>query len=136
MTSFPKNLMVAAAACAITAGSAVAQSYEAEIPFTFRAGRVRMAPGRYQIWIESAARMIRFHNEDSRETLLLPASTGAGGSDTGALKLRFRCGGGRCSLASLRVGGSEGAYTFRMPPPGRDDAASVAEISLKPLKGE
>lgn len=133
MTSFPTNLLCAAAACSIAAGKTWAERYEAEIPFTFRAGRVMMAPGRYQVWIEPASttRMVRLHNMDSRETLvLLPATIGAAGRDAGTLKLRFACANSRCALASMSVGEYHGAYTFRTPTLGRDDTAHVADIAL------
>jgi len=51
MTNFTKTLMLAAAACTIAAGSAAAQTYQAEIPFTFRAGSATLAPGRYAITV-------------------------------------------------------------------------------------
>jgi hypothetical protein len=136
MTSFPTNLLCAAAACSIAAGNTLAERYEVEIPFTFRAGRVLMAPGRYQVWIDPAStgRIVRLHNVDSRETLLLmPAAIGAAGHDGGALKLRFACGNSRCALVSMWVGEYHGAYTFHTPTLGRDDKAHVADIALTPL---
>jgi hypothetical protein len=131
--------MLAAAACAFAAGNAIAQSYEAEIPFTFRAGRVNLAPGRYQVWIDpaSSVSLIRLHNMDSRETvLLLPASVAGAGRYGQVMKLQFRCGGARCALSSMSVGESQGAYTFHTPALGRDDAARVAEIVLTPVKAD
>jgi hypothetical protein len=126
-------MMFAAAACTIAACNALAESYEAEIPFTFRAGRVRMAPGRYQVWIDeaSAARMIRLHNVDSRETLLLlPASIAGAGDDSGSLTLRFHCGSARCALASISVSGSLAAYTFHTPALGGGETERVAVVPL------
>jgi len=127
--------MFAAAACSIAAGNVMAETYEAEIPFTFRAGRVTMAPGHYQVWIdpESTARIIRLHNVDSRETLvLMPASIAAAGHD-GALKLRFACANSRLALASMWVGDYHGAYTFHTPALGRSDTPHLADIELTPL---
>ena len=135
MTSFPNSLMFADAACSIAAGTVMAETYEAEIPFTFRAGRVTMAPGRYQVWIDpaSTARIIRLHNVDSRETLvLLPASIAA--ADHGeALKLRFACAHARHALASMWVGDYHGAYTFHTPALGRNETPHLADIELTPL---
>jgi hypothetical protein len=136
MTSFPTNLMCAAAACSIAAGNTLAERYEAEIPFTFRAGRVMMVPGRYQVWIDPAStgRIVRLHNVDSRETLLLmPAAIGGGGRDARALKLRFACGNSRCALVSMSVGEYHGAYTFHTPTLGRGDKARLADIALRPV---
>jgi hypothetical protein len=137
MMSFSRNFLLGVAACAIAAGTAAAQNYEAEIPFAFRAGTTMMAPGRYHVWIDSTttSRVIRLLNEDSRQTMvLLPAAIGAASDDTGRLQLRFHCDGGRCSLAAMSVGGSAGAYTFHAPRLGRDDTARVADIALKPVK--
>jgi hypothetical protein len=135
MTSFP-NITVSAAACAFAAGTAVAQSYEAEIPFAFRAGRVKMTPGRYQIWIDPwfAASMIRLHNLDARETLLLrPVGIDGAGHKGEGVKLRFHDGDSPCVLTSLLVGGYRGAYSFHTPGFGPDERAHTAEIELAPV---
>ena len=52
MKSMTTNLMIAAAALAITSGVASAQQYHADIPFAFRAGNATLAPGRYAVAIK------------------------------------------------------------------------------------
>jgi hypothetical protein len=115
---------------------AAARAYQAQIPFTFRAGKVRMEAGRYQVWIDPkpAARMIRLHNVDARETLLLVAAgVGRTSQENAAKKLRFRVDDSRCALASLCIGGRRGAFTFHTPTVGREETAHVAEIELTPV---
>jgi hypothetical protein len=139
MTSFTKNLMLAAAACAIAAGNAAAQTYEAHIPFTFRAGQSVMAPGHYQISLGngSSRAIVRVRNTDSHETIMLVAASVSGFSEEArTAKLRFECGNSRCALASMWVGGYDGAYNFHKPRLGRDEMARVEVVGLTRVKGD
>jgi len=124
MTSFTQDVLPVDAA----------QAFQAQIPFTFRAGRVRMAPGRYQVWVDPkpAVPMIRLHNVDARETLLLVARTAQAAGEAGGRKLRFQCG----SLASLCVGECREAYTFQTPATGRLEGTRATEIELTPVKAD
>jgi hypothetical protein len=124
MTSFTQDVLSVDAA----------QAFQAQIPFTFRAGRVRMEPGRYQVWVDPrpSVPMVRLHNVDARETLLLMARTAQAASEAGGQKLRFQCG----ALASLCVGECREAYTFQTPASGRQEGTRATEIELTPVKAD
>jgi hypothetical protein len=139
MTNFKRNLMLAAAACTIAAGSAAAQTYQAEIPFTFRAGATTMAPGHYQISLagSTSAKVITVRDLDKRNSIMVQPS-GMTGEQKGAgtPKLGFECANTHCTLASLWVGGYEGAYRFHTPRLARNETARVETIGLTRAKGD
>src|SRR5215467_10030746 len=111
MTSYMKNLMLAAAACAIAAGNAAAQTYHAEIPFSFRAGQTILAPGSYDVRIQGGVnKMLLLRNADTKKSILVtPEGITGEWKDAGVPNLRFECA-SRCALESLWVGGYAGAY--------------------------
>jgi len=123
------NLIIAAVTLVVAAGSAAAQTMKAEIPFPFRAGKVVLAPGTYQIsWVgrPSGSWLFRLADRENHKALLLlpvAASEGTPGLESGMLS--FQCGVSRCSLSGLSVG--RGTPEFRMPPSrlGRDDRIVV-----------
>jgi hypothetical protein len=81
--------------------------------------------------------MIRIHNVESRETLLLmPASVAGAANDAGSLTLHFHCGSARCALASISVSGAQSAYTFHTPTIGRDETERVAVVPLTPVRAD
>jgi hypothetical protein len=136
MTSYTKSLMLAAAACAIAAGNAAAQTYHAEIPFTFRAGSVTMAPGSYDISLQglTSGKFLMLRNSESKKGVLL-ATAGITGERKGGTvpKLRFACG-SRCALESMFVGGWQGAYKLPTPRLGLNETARVMTVELTRAK--
>jgi hypothetical protein len=142
MTNFTKTLMLAAAACTIAAGSAAAQTYQAEIPFTFRAGNSTLAPGRYAITVShmTVGKFLMVRAMDTRKSILLQlnGATGERRGESGAMdaRLRFECGASRCALKSMWVGGYQGSYTFPTPALGRNETARIETVELARAKAD
>jgi hypothetical protein len=139
MTSFTKSLMLAAAACAIAAGNAAAQTYHAEIPFTFRAGTTVMAPGSYEIVVASnlGSKHIRVRDLDTRKTIMVQwASITGDQKHFDGPKLSFECVNTRCALATMWVGGYEGAYKFHTPALEKNETARIETVGLAPAKAD
>ena len=137
MTSFMKNWMLAAAACAIAAGNAAAQTYHAEIPFPFRAGNTMLAPGSYDVRIQGAnIKLLLLRNVDTGQAILV-SPKGITGEWKGehVPNLRFECE-SRCALESMWVGGYEGAYNFPMPRLEKNETARVMTVGLTHTKGD
>ena len=60
MKSLTTNLMLAAAALIVVAGSASAQVMTAEIPFAFNANGAHLAPGTYRLTVVVSAAVRRW----------------------------------------------------------------------------
>jgi hypothetical protein len=138
MTSYSKSLMLAAAACAIAAGNAAAQTYRAEVPFTFRAGSATMAPGAYDISFVgvTSGKLMVLRNAGTRQSVLLQTAGITGERNGGGVpKLRFECG-SRCALESMWVGGWEGAYKLPVPRLGPHETAHITTIELTRVKAD
>jgi len=142
MTNFPKTLMLAAAACTIAAGSAAAQTYQAEIPFTFRAGSATLAPGRYAITVShlTVGKFLVVREMDTRKGILLQpnGATGERKGENGArdAKLRFECAANRCALRSMWVGGYQGSYKFPTPALAQNEMARIETVELTRVKAD
>ena len=138
MTRYTKSLMLAAAACAIAAGNAAAQTYHAEIPFTFRAGSTTLAPGGYDISFKgvTSAQFVTLRSTETKKAIMLQ-TVGMTGEQKGerAPALRFKCG-SRCALQSMWVGGWQGAYKLHTPSLGPNETARVMTIDLTRLKAD
>src|SRR5262249_25600416 len=133
-----KNLILAAAACAIAAGNAAAQTYKADIPFTFRAGKTTLAAGSYQIHVggNTSAKFLTVRNMETREAIMLQTASLTGEQTAGSAPKR-RCGCGRtCALSALWVGGWEGAYKLHMPRLEPNETAGVKTIELTLVKAD
>jgi len=133
-----KGLMLAAVACAIAAGNAAAQTYHAEIPFAFRAGKTAMAPGAYDISFSgvTSGKFMTVRNTETRESvLLLPTSFTGDRKTVSVPKLRFACA-SYCALESLWVGGWGGAYKLFPPRLGPNETARVMTIELTHVKAD
>ena len=133
-----KKLMLAAIACAVAAGNAAAQTYQAEIPFTFRAGTTVLAPGSYEISFKgmTSGKYITLRSTESKQSVMLQ-TTGMTGEQKGASvpSLTFRCG-SACTLASMWVGGWQGAYRLPMPRLAPNETARVMTIELTHVKAD
>ena len=118
MTSFTKNLLIAAAALLATAGMAGAQTIKAEVPFGFRVAGKAMPAGAYTV---SASRLgggslvFRLSNDDSKHSVMTApyarSSQKAGATDAW---LAFQCSGEQCALAQITPGSGE---TYQVPQP-------------------
>jgi hypothetical protein len=133
MTNFTTKCMLAVAACTIAAGSAAAQTYKAQIPFTFQAAGKVMAPGAYEV--RAMNRFIELRNMETFASIrLLPAAqTGERKKEGAPVKVTFACAGTRCALDSMWVGGAVGAYRFHRP---KDEDTRLAAIEMTRVKAD
>lgn len=122
MKSLTMQTMFAAAVLTVAAGSALAQTYNAEIPVAFRAGDTMMQPGTYRIDVvagRTGAPVVYIRSrETSKSVILMPAF----GSDApkvwrenGKPMLSFACYGETCSLERLWDGTNIATYKFATP---------------------
>jgi hypothetical protein len=142
MTNFTTRMMIAAATLVVAAGSASAQNLKAEIPFTFRAGGVVMAAGKYDVSADqkNGHPTYRLWSETEHRSILLLAGASrdpqkswvAGGNPV----LAFECGVSHCALSGIWVGYGTPAYTFPRPKLGRDEPTRTAVVVMLPGKGD
>ena len=134
MKRMTSSLMMAVTALTITAGAANAQSYRAEIPFAFSAGGKLMAPGIYQVKIETVHRLAIFSNFDAKQTVVAMSPSqdtpGKAMLAKGEPIVSFECGVGRCALTRLWSGAAEPVLTFPARGIGREEHALVTDIRL------
>lgn len=142
MKRFLLRSTFAAAAIAVAAVSGWAQSLNAEIPFTFRAGGAQLSPGAYSVTANAAgghAYMV-LRNEDTRQSIILaqyvledpPKAWKA----DGAPRLAFECAEQQCVLRQVWTGSAPSAYRFSGPKPAAEGLVHIAEIRLTPAKSE
>jgi hypothetical protein len=143
MTNFMKNTMIAAATVVVAAGTASAQTFKAEIPFTFRAGGKVMPAGTYQLKRLQglgARTMFRFDSADGlNAVLLVPQASGdpaKAWAQAGKPVLSFECGVSRCALARLWTGSAAPAFVLSRPKLGRDEPVRAAVIIMRPEMSE
>jgi hypothetical protein len=139
MTNFTKNLMLAAAACALAAGTAAAQSYQAEVPFSFRAGSTSLAPGEYSISMQgiTSGKLMVVRNLDTHNSIMVQTVSMTGESKgPAAPTLRFVCWDKRCALESVWVGGYQGAFKLHVAPLGPRELARIETVELARGKAE
>ena len=129
---------IAAAALAVAAGSASAQTYTADIQFTFRASHTLMNPGSYEVKaLPGANYVLWFKNVDTRQSVVLISSLG---SDTpkewrakGKPIIAFRCAdAGPCVLTGMWNGTAQYQYNFPTPAPRGEHRSEV----IVPLKAD
>ena len=137
MKTLTTNLMIAVAALAAAAGSASAQTYKAEIPMGFRAGKTVMAPGSYVIRVLTGVNGVAHIAVENRATattaLLLPIP----GSDApkawrkeGSPKISFACADRTCSLARLWNGRDLVTYEFATPKLPAAERAAIVTFTM------
>jgi hypothetical protein len=134
--------MLAAAALTVAAGGASAQSMlKAEIPFTFRAQGVLMAPGSYTVTINhgsGSTMFVLYSIEDRRSVAIANYSPGDAPKAwrlSGNPTLGFECAGHNCMLRTLWPADDRTAYRLFGPSPTGDEPVRVAEIRLTTAKG-
>jgi hypothetical protein len=119
MKNATMTMMIAAAALAVVAGSASAQTYKAEIPMTFKAGSVLMTPGSYRVDVNEMSRVIRVANEDTGKTVALLPLPGGDVPKTwraaGKPVFAFTCAEGSCSLSRMWNGKDASDLRFSAP---------------------
>lgn len=119
-TTMTRWMMIAAAALAVAAGSASAQteSYTVQIPMSFHAGESVMAPGSYLIRVATGGpgHLVSVHNLDTRQTVMVVPGAQSDAPkkwrQEGAPKLGFQCSGEDCALSSLWNGRDTFAYSL------------------------
>jgi len=119
MKSSTMRWMIAAAALAVVAGTASAQTYKAEIPVSFRAGDKAMLPGSYEVKVESGNTgipQVFVRNLDDYKQVLLVARPGNDAPkawrDAGKPVFAFECAEGRCVLRNMWTAKDVATYTF------------------------
>ena len=143
MKKLTTKLMIATAALVVAAAAASAQTMTAKIPFEFRANGRVMTPGKYRVDLSQNAstRIFDLLNYRSGDQVLLlgqvPVEPGKAWKASGEGRLVFECASGSCALAEIWDGASSHyAYTFHGSKLGKDETASLREISMQPGKGE
>ena len=142
MNTSTTRLMIAAAALAVAAGSASAQSLKAEIPFAFHTAHATMSPGTYVITTNnwSGRQVVMMRNSDTGAAVMLlqhvDAYLPAGQLYAGAAKLTFTCAGRACVLRELWKGGGTTGLRFLGPKLPAGDDARIAEIALTVVKAD
>jgi len=141
-----KNLnmrwLIAAAALAVAAGSASAQTYKAEIPLSFRAGRAIMAPGAYQIQLvvsQTNLLTVRVNNLDTKRSVLVFAEiddhTPKALKLAGKPVIALECAGDKCELTRLWSGGDSASVRFVEPSHSKHEA-QMASVNIELTKAE
>jgi hypothetical protein len=140
MKNFTMLSMIAVAALTVAAGSASAQTYKAQIPMAFHAGRTLLAPGTYNFEVRLAATghdvlMIRRSDDSKLVAYVIPIA----GSDApkswrekGNPIIAFECAGHDCTLRQLWRGQDVTAFAFPAPKlaPAAAERASIVTFAL------
>lgn len=140
MKSLTHRLMIAAAALAVAAGSALAQTrtYTAEIPHAFQAGKTQMQSGSYVFKVEPQGgnSVVAVSNLDTNKKIYLLPSAGTDApkawTQAGKPMVALECADGQCALRSLWDGHSTGVYRFAAPKPVRETRFVSMLIPLNP----
>ena len=133
MTNYLKDLIIAAAALAVSAGAASAQALNADIPFAFEAAGKTLPAGRYKV-DRIATDVYTLTNRSAGYSVFAPAASRHDPQKAwklaGQPKLSFACSGERCALIELWNGGPV-AYGFRRPK-SLDMGVRIAEVTMRP----
>jgi hypothetical protein len=135
MKNLTKNMMIAAAALAVAAGVAQAQTIKAEVPFSFRVAGTAMPAGEYRVESKSGVGGPIFWvvNADAHRSIVTIAYLHNYVPSSGDPKLTFECSGANCALVQMSSG--QGAtYGFTHPSLGRDEPTRVAVIRAVMVK--
>jgi hypothetical protein len=142
MTHSIRRWMMAAAALAMVAGSASAQTYLAEIPLRFHVRNQLMQPGRYEIVTNTVmgGETVRIFNVDTKTPALLmagktggvPAAWRAGGDPV----LVFECVENSCALRRMWNGQDQFSYEFPRPARAPSGEVRLAVVTMTPVKAD
>jgi hypothetical protein len=141
MTNFTTRMMIAAATLVVAAGSASAQNLKADIPFTFRAGGVVMAAGKYEVIADQKnGQMYRLYSEQEHRSILLLAGVSHDPAKawvaSGEPVLSFECSSSRCALSGIWSGSATPAYSIPHHKLGVDEPTHTALVVMRPEKGD
>ena len=140
MKTLKTRLTIAAAALAVVAGSASAQSLKAEIPFTFHAQNATLSPGSYLVTTaySTGRQYVILRNADTGAAAILAqyfnADTPWAARAADHARLTFECAGRDCVLRELWKGGGNGGFKFVGPKLPRGEDARIAEVALTSTK--
>ena len=114
MNTTTMRTMIAAAALAVVARSASAQSYKAEVPIAFQLGHKTMAPGSYDLRLIKGAsgQILIIYNQSDKTSAALVASVGEPAKASREAVVTFECTDGTCSLRKLSGGPGTVSYQF------------------------
>jgi len=124
------TLTFAAAAIAMAATTASAQTLKAEVPFPFNVSGARMQAGSYSVKWNSNPQMIEIYGVDThRGALAMPQSADrpVGARNVDAV-LTFACTEGHCVLASVR---DNAANVYNFPAGKKTSETHIATVILK-----
>ena len=134
MTTAIKQLNIMAAVLVLAAGTASAQTLNAQIPFAFTAGGKVLPRGAYEVQVKNANSLVTLSNFEARQgAMLLPSNRSDAGSEwraKGDPMLVFECGVGRCALIRLWTGGGNPALSVPHRNLGREEHASLTLIPM------
>jgi hypothetical protein len=138
MKNLTKNMMIAAAALAVAAGVAQAQTIKAEVPFSFRVAGAAMPAGEYWVTASSSvggSPLFKLRNADTRHSIMaMPYVANDRKPGSPEASLTFACGGAQCTLVQV-ANGSGKEYRFQSPKPGGDEDSRVAVIRAVLVNG-
>jgi hypothetical protein len=140
MKSLKTRLTIAAAALAVVAGSASAQSLKAEIPFTFHTQNATLLPGSYLISTAHATgrQYVIVRNADTGAAAILAqyfnADTPWAAKGNDQARLMFECAGRTCVLRELWKGRGNGGFKFVGPKLPRGEDSRMAEVAITSTK--
>ena len=136
MTNLKTNLMLAAAALVVAAGSASAQNLKAEIPFSFRASGAGLPAGTYDVLVKSSTggtRSVQLRNVETHQSVIAVSNGSMDATSKvtkdGAPKMQFACAGSRCEFSAIWPGQGDMLRVAR-PTFATDADTRVAVISL------
>ena len=140
MKHLTMNSMLASAAVVLAAGSASAQTLKADVPFTFQAAGVVMAPGTYEI--RGGSKMAKFvvlRNTETKNSVLMVYSSEDVSKELksrGTPSLAFECSGARCAIREMWKGSETASYRFKGPKVASDGDSRIAMIPLTIVRAD
>ena len=129
MKTLTTNLMIAAVALAVAAGTASAQTMKADVPFAFQTGRTAMPAGTYKVSMDASKGIVSLQSGDGAANVLLLPTSRIGEGKEGDAKLVFSCVAGSCSLSQAWSGEPGINYAFASPKAGHKNAV-LLEIRM------
>jgi|SRR5713226_3755445 len=140
MKRFATKTLVMTAALAAFAVGASAQSMNAEIPFTFRAGDAVLAAGSYRINVEHTSgnnAVIRLNNDDTKKgIMLMPRYRVDAVKSWAGPKLVFACTGSDCVLTTVWNGSDSSAMVTARPTRRGKEVAEIRVVNMAGVKAE
>lgn len=141
MTNFMTKIMIAAATAVVAVGAASAQTLKAEIPFSFRANGVVMAPGTYRVNLDRGIGGVPFlylYGMEAKKSVVaqarVPHDAPKAVREAGNPVLTFQCGEKMCTLTDVWAGRGEPAYGISGPK--SNEPTHIALITMLPDKAD